>query len=162
MVQAMKPSVLVALLPLLLASCTSVPTTDLNADHPEARAQVQRRLNKILDACEKKDFPRLDSYHFYGPKFTKFAEAPGRLDADAARQGEHNGLVGLNGLGLRADELKIDVFGNAAIATFFLDATFKAGAETIEKKSRGTLVFVKDRSDWKITHEHFSPLKTIP
>src|ERR1041384_4702676 len=158
----MKSSPLLALMPILLASCASVPTTDLNADRPEMRAQVERRMGEILDAVERKDFPRLDSYHSYGPKFTKFAEQSGRLDADAARQGEHVGLASLNSLVLRTDDLKIDVLGDVAIATFIADATFKAGGDTVDKRSRGTLVFVKDRGDWKITHEHFSPLITGP
>jgi ketosteroid isomerase-like protein len=62
---------------------------------------------------------------------------------------------------MKADELKIDVFGDVGIATFILAYHFKAGTETIEKTER-SLVFVKDRGDWKIVHEHFSAFKPEP
>lgn len=148
---------------ILFAGCASVPTANLNADYPEERAKIQRRLNEIFDAAEKKDLPRLDSYHFYGPKFTKFADGQlSRQDATAARQGEHDGLGSINDLSMRADDVKIDVFGDVAIATFVLEARFKAGTDTIEKQARSTLVFVKERGDWKIAHEHFSAFKSNP
>jgi len=147
----------------VLGGCASAPTAKLNADYPKDRAQIQRRLLEIFDAAEKKDLDRLDSYHFYGPKFTKFApEAAGRLDAAAARKGEHDGLAPVADLSMRAEDLKIDVFGDAAIATFVLNYSFKAGADAFQKQALSTLVFVKDHGAWKITHEHFSALKSNP
>lgn len=147
----------------LLVGCASAPPAKLNADYPEERAQIQRRLAEILDAAEKKDMSRLDSYHFYGPKFTKFAaEAPGRQDAAAARKGEHDGLATITGLAMQAEDLKIDIFGDVAVATFVMNSSFKTGTASIEKKSRGTLVFVKERGAWEIAHEHFSAFKPSP
>lgn len=146
------------LIAILLASgCACVPRANPHADYPEERAHIEQVLKQIFDAAEKKDLERLDSYHFYGPKFTKFSgPSNNRQDAAVARQGEHDGLKAINDLKMRADDLKIDVFGDAAVATFILNSSFKAGAETMEKKDRGTLVFVKDHGAWKITHEHFS------
>src|SRR6059036_12549 len=83
---------------ILVAGCASVPRTNGPADDSQEQAQVQQTLYQIFDAAEKKDFKRLDSYHLYGPKFTKFApEQPGRQDAAASRQGEHDGLSAING-----------------------------------------------------------------
>jgi ketosteroid isomerase-like protein len=151
---------LLALVASLVASCASVHTTDLRADYRDEQAQIERRLHEIIDAAEKKDLPRLDSYHFYGPKFTKFAEQLGRLDAAAAREGEHVGLAAINGLAIRAEDLKIDVFGGVAIATFIASSSFKSETGIVEKEARATLVFVNERGAWKITHEHFSPFKS--
>jgi hypothetical protein len=82
---------------ILLVGCATAPTAKLTADHPDEQAQIRRRLDEIFDAGKKKDLDRLDGYHFYGPKFTKFAaETPGRQDATAARQGEHDGLGSAN------------------------------------------------------------------
>jgi hypothetical protein len=76
-----------------LWGCASAPTARLSADYPDEKAQIQRRLHEIFDAAEQKDFARLESYHFYGPKFTKYApEAPGKLNAAAARHGERDAL----------------------------------------------------------------------
>jgi len=133
----------------------------LNAPHPQEQAAVERRINEIFDAAEKKDMPRLDSYHFYGPKFTKFApESMGRLNAGAAREGEHVGLAQLDELMMRADGLKVDVFGETAIATFVMTYSFKLHDDTIKKQAFATLIFVKVGGEWKITHEHFSPAKS--
>ena len=157
------PSQLLPFVAILFAGCASVPTTDLNADYPEERAQIQRALSEIFDAAAKKDLDRLDSHHFYGPKFTKFAgEKPGRQDATAARWGEHEGLQSINGLSMRADDLKVDVFGEVGIATFVLDYRFQSGTDTVEKKARATMVFVKEHGAWKIVHEHFSALNPGP
>ncbi len=154
---------LLPLVAILLAGCASAPTVDLNADYPGERAQIQRTLQEIFEAAEKKDLDRLDSYHFYGPKFTKFAgEKPGRQDATASRWGEHEGLEAINGLSMRANDLKVDIFGEVGIATFILDYHFKAGTDTVEKKARATMVFVKERDAWKIVHEHFSAFVPSP
>lgn len=151
------------LVTLLLVGCASSPTARLNTPHPNDQAAVEHRINEIFDAAEKKDMPRLDSYHFYGPKFTKFApEAPGRMDAGAARQGEHVGLSQLDELMMRADGLKVDVFGDTGIATFVMTYSFKLRDDTIRKQAFATLVFVKVGREWKITHEHFSQAKSNP
>jgi ketosteroid isomerase-like protein len=150
---------LLPLVALLLAGCKSQPS-NVTEDHPQEIAQIQSRLDQILDAAAKKDFPRLDSYHLYGPNFTKFTTgAPGRLDAEAARRGEHDGLGAATDMKMKADDLKIDVFGNVGIATFILDYSFKASTGTVEKQVLSTLVFVKDHGEWKITHEHLSAPK---
>jgi len=149
------------LLPLILilplAGCVSGPKPAATAD---ADAQIRQRLKQIFDAAEKKNFERLESYHLYGPGFSKFsAESSTRLDAAAARKGERDGLQALSGLTMKAEDLKIDVFDKTGIATFIFDYGFKAGTNTVQKQAQATLVFVKDAGEWKITHEHFSPSK---
>src|SRR5258705_2813018 len=73
---------------ILVTGCASVPP-DRSSDNPGEQAQIERRLKEIFDAAEKKDFTRLDSYHLYGPKFTKFSpESIGRPDAAASRKVE--------------------------------------------------------------------------
>jgi ketosteroid isomerase-like protein len=144
---------------LLGTGCASMRTVDLRADYPEAQSQIAQRLHEVLVAAEEKQFDRLDSYHFYGPKFTKFSGAsPSRLDAEATRSGEHTGLASLKDLKMRADDLKVDVFGAVGIATFTLDYSFAVGDQTVRRKDRSTLVFVKDGGDWRIAHEHLSPI----
>ena len=142
----------------LVAGCASSRKAGSRMDEPE-RARIERRLGEIFDAAEKKDFDRLDSYHLYGPKFTKYSGSSAvREDAVAGRKGEHDGLTAIRELRMRAEDLRIDLFGDIGIATFILDSSFKAGAGVVAKRNRGTLVFVKDAGVWKITHEHFSPM----
>ncbi len=150
---------LIALLALplvLLAGCSSAPRRTVAPPGSE-QAQVALRLGEIFDAAETKDLPRLDSYHWYERHFTKFAGTGPRLDAAAAREGEHKGLSALTGLKLRAENLQVDVFRDSAVATFTMVITMQSGAETTTKRDHGTLVFVKHEGSWKIVHEHFSP-----
>src|SRR5438552_8272379 len=143
----------------LVTGCACLRPAALRADYPKERAQIEQRLEEVIVAAENKDFNRLDSYHLYGPKFTKFTgSSPARLDAAATRKGEHDGLASLQGLKMRADSLKIDVFGNVGIATFILDYSFDSGGQTVRRKHRSTLVFVKESGTWKIAHEHLSPI----
>ena len=142
---------------ILLSGCASTPTTRVTSGDSAQEVQIRQRLDQIIDAAQKKDFPRLDSYHLYGPKFTKFAtESPGRLDAEAARKGEHDGLGAATDLVMRAEDVRINVFGDVGIATFVLDYSFKARTDRIQKKALTTMVFVRDGGEWKITHEHLS------
>ena len=131
------------------SGCASVPAADPQADYPIERAQIEHCLQEIFAAAAAKDFSRLDGYHFYGPKFTKFSgSSPERLDANAGRKGEHEGLGAINGLKMRADALKIDIFGNVGIATFILDYSFDSGGVTMHAKERTTMVFVKESGAW--------------
>ncbi|HUR46845.1 MAG TPA: nuclear transport factor 2 family protein [Candidatus Saccharimonadales bacterium] len=139
--------------------------TPLNAKRPHdeamERSRVEQRLKDIFDVAAKKDMARLDSYHLYGPDFTKFGGGEtGRLDYASARQGEHEGLSAVNGLAMRAEDLKVDLFGNVAVTTFILDYSFENGPERVQKKDRSTIVLVKAQGEWKIVHEHFSPFKS--
>src|SRR5947209_5721680 len=148
---------------ILFAGCASAPSSKLAVDYPKEEAQIRVRLDEIIDAAQTKDFNRLDSYHLYGAKFTKFApEAAGRLDSEAARKGEHDGLGAATGLKMEADALKIDVFGDVAIGTSVLNYSFKGPAGIVEKKANTTMVFVKEGGAWKIAHEHLSTPKPNP
>ena len=94
---------------LLAAGCASLPTTDPQADYPKERAQIERSLQGVFAAAEDKNFNRLDDYHYYGPKFTKFTGSSSeRQDATVGRKAEHDGLASIKGLKMRADSLKID------------------------------------------------------
>jgi ketosteroid isomerase-like protein len=144
---------------ILGAGCASLPAANPLADS-HAKAQIEHRLQEVFAAASSKDFDRLDSYHLYGPKFTKFSgSSPVRLDANAGRKGEHVGLGAVSGLKMRADALKVDVFDNVGIATFILDYSFNSGSDTRHAKERTTMVFVKDKGSWRIAHEHLSPIK---
>jgi ketosteroid isomerase-like protein len=126
---------------------------------PQAQAAVAARVHEILDAVNAQDVDRLDAHHLWGPKFSKFddGEPAGRQDAATTRQLERELVAAARAISFRAEDLKIDVFGPAAVATFVLDwsATMPDG-ETYASRSRATLVLVDDRGDWKIAHEHFS------
>jgi ketosteroid isomerase-like protein len=144
---------------LLGAGCSTMPAKDPLGEFSEEKRQIEHRLEEIFAAAVAKDFARLDSYHLYGPKFTKFSGSSlPRQDADAGRKGEHEGLGSINGLKMKADALKVDVFGTVGVATFILDYSFETAGKTVHARERTTMVFVKDDESWKIVHEHLSPI----
>lgn len=143
----------------LLTGCSSVPVAQAGLDAAQAEAQIRHRLEEVINAAETRDFKRLDSYHLYGPQFTKFTgSSPHRLDAAAAQKGEHDGLGAVQGLNMRAQALQVDVFGQVGIATFILDCSFESGGAVVHRQERSTLIFVRDGAEWKIAHEHLSPI----
>ena len=145
------------ILPIIALLAGGCASTNLNAPYTIEQTQIHERLKEIFDAATRKEFSRLDSYHLYGPKFTRFAtESPDREDALAAREAEHNGLNAVSGMKVNLENLKIDVFQNVGIATFILQYSFAVGTETVEREAKGTLVLVNDSGSWKIVHEHFS------
>jgi hypothetical protein len=158
-IRAMQSIVLAAAVAFFGVGCACLPRANPQAD-VTARAQIEDRLHQVFSAATAKNFDRLDSYHLYGPKFTKFSGSTAeRLDAHASRKGEHDGLGAINGLKMRADDLKIDVFDSVGIATFILTYSFDTAGGSQHAKERTTMVFVKEGGTWKIAHEHLSPVK---
>jgi ketosteroid isomerase-like protein len=138
------------------------PNQSSHANNQDAKekARIEQTLNDVFAAAEAKDFVRLDAFHAYGPKFTKFTGSSAhRLDAAAAQKGEHDGLGAVQSLQMQAKDLQIDLFGNVAITTFILDYSFVRTGESFHRQERATIVFVREKGEWKITHEHLSPVQ---
>lgn len=133
------------------------------ATTPEDRLAVEICLHKVLDAARAGDAVLLASHHLYGPKFTKFDdfEPLERQEAAEARAGE-DAIAQVDDFRYKVEDLRIDVFGPTAIATFVLDYEFDAEGDHLAVRARSTLVFVSHHGDWKIAHEHLSPFKSNP
>src|SRR5207253_1030275 len=93
---------------------------------PEDQAAIAKAIDQIVDAAKKKDIDRLESMHAYGPKFSKFEDdGTDRMDAANGKKGERDGFAALTAFDAHVENLKVDVFGPAAVATFVMkyDAT---------------------------------------
>jgi ketosteroid isomerase-like protein len=144
-----------AALALILASGKDI----LKDPFPDDQAKINQVLSDVVDAAQKKDIARLEALHSYGPKFTKFEDdGLPRMGSDAARKGERE-LANFKSVKMKLENLKVDVFGAVAVATFVIDYDVDTGQGKMAGKSRATLVFAKDGSAWRIVHEHASPLK---
>lgn len=147
----------------LAVGCVTEKAAPPFSGRPDEQFAIRQLLEEVFDAAAKKDFPRLDSYHAYGPKFSKFsADSPHRQNAEEARRGEHEGLAAVDGMTMRAEDLKVDVFGDAALATFVLDYAFEVEGRRTAARARATMAFVREGGVWLITHEHFSPIQVRP
>ncbi|HXI54994.1 MAG TPA: nuclear transport factor 2 family protein [Polyangia bacterium] len=130
--------------------------------YPELQAQVRRRLDEIWATIAAKDVAKLESFHLYGPKFTSFKDGQSRGDGDANKKGEKEFIAVLTDSKVEMKDLAIAVYGDTAIATFNGDFSGKIDGHPITAKQAATLVFLKYKGDWKIVHEHFSPLGPPP
>jgi len=126
----------------------------------EEQEKIKARLGEIYDSVQKKELDRLVSYHLYGPKFSEFKNGAPRHDAEAGKKGERELFAALSEFTYDLKDLKVDVFGDVAIATFHGYFTAKMGENPLALTLQASMMFVKDGDDWKITHEHFSPLTT--
>jgi ketosteroid isomerase-like protein len=136
----------------------------ISDEFPEAQREVEKRCAEILDAVRAKEFGRLASYHLDSPKFTKFndIEPLDRQDIEACNHYEQEELGAVDSFHGEVHELKIDVFGPAAVVTGILEATVEIDGQRETGKIRTSLVFADDGGDWKIVHEHLSTLPSDP
>jgi ketosteroid isomerase-like protein len=132
--------------------------------YPEEQKKLESIVKDIFITTKNKDLARLDSYHLNSPKFTKFEESEifTRRDFQEARKGENDFVSTVSDFVYEVQDFKADVFGHAAITTFYLQFSGKMGDTPVAGRVRGTLVFVRVGDDWKIVHEHFSLFPTTP
>lgn len=146
----------------LLFATLFVPSSgrsDVAKPTPEQR-EVQKVLDDICDAIVKKDVARLESFHAYDAKFTKFEDdGLGRQDASAGKKGERDIVGAAKSVSVKLDDVKIDVFGSTAIATMLFGYGVDMGQQKVSGTDRITLVFARQGGAWKIVHEHESPFK---
>ncbi len=140
------------------AGCESLTSSDiLHAEFAAEQEEIARTIREIYASAERKELDRLEAYHFFGPKFSKFGDRGGRQDAEVTRAAERNAIGGLDAFRATVDDLKVDVFGETAVATFIVRYEAVVEDETVRGELRTTMVFVRVGHDWKIAHEHFSP-----
>jgi ketosteroid isomerase-like protein len=159
--------ILIAALLYVIAGCDVIAAdnrcSDKNVDlikNPflESQDEIQAVLDGIFKAIQDKDADKLISYHVYGDKFTEFRDSEYRFNSEENEQFER-GLVGaISGFDYNLGDLKINVFGDVAVVTFHADFRPVFGEDVVQLWESTTLVFVNVGGEWKITHEHHSPL----
>ena len=135
----------------------------LTEPYPSEQLEVERRLEDFMSAARRQAIDELESYHAFGPKFTKFDdfEPLERQDGETTRRLEREAILGVNEFDPRLVGLKVDVFGPVAVTTFVMD--YKVVDDEGEQHSfraRATMVLAREQSGWLIVHEHFSPFAT--
>jgi ketosteroid isomerase-like protein len=121
---------------------------------------VEQRLAEIMSAARRKAIDELESYHAFGPKFTKFDDFDPleRQDAETTKRLEREAILGVQEFSPEVVDLKVDVFGAVAVTTFVMEYdVVPEQDERVSFRARATLVFAKDDGQWLIVHEHFSP-----
>jgi ketosteroid isomerase-like protein len=137
---------------------TQTPTDLINNQFPESQAEIQSVLDGIFKSIQDGDADKLISYHIYGPKFTEFRDSERRFNSADNEQYERGFVGAISGFDYELGDLKINVFGDLAVVTFHADFRPTIGEDVPQIWGSTTLVFVKVDNEWKITHEHHSPL----
>lgn len=125
-------------------------------DEPSVEAEVATTLTQRLDGIKNQDENVVKA--LIDESYNKFDDwAPyARQEEDEALKNEFSAFKVLSNYDYKLSDLKVDIFGNVAIATFNLvyQGTLRGRRFTIA--SRVTSILRKRGTGWKIVHEHFS------
>jgi hypothetical protein len=140
--------------------------------YPEAQAEVIETFlairQSIMDGAglgaNSEYMDQLISFHAYGPKFTEFND--GAL-WNSAQNEEHERMLfgeivdqgGVKTFWFQPGTLNVSVYyGNVANLTFISDFVLEIGGAEHTINNLITLLFVKTKGEWKMVHEHHSPV----
>ena len=142
----------------LLVSCTAARHTqqDLVMDpFPEAQAELRDVVKSIAKDATTANIEGLHAIHLESDKFTKFGPRSfDRQDVASTNESEAAFFGSVSNMDYEVKELKIDVFGDIGIVTYYPHVSYMKDGEEKRASGRQTLVFLKTQSGWKIVHEH--------
>lgn len=148
---------IITLLFIILSSCTETKSdqNDINDLYPEAQDELRKVVASIVKDCETANSKGLEAIHLKSDKFTKFGPRNfERQDVESANESEIAHFSSVSNFKMIVKDLKIDVFGDVGIATYYPNSTFEKDGNVITGRGRQTLVFLKTPEGWKIIHEH--------
>ncbi len=143
---------------LCLVACTGDSHLErdlINDPFPAAQAELRDVVNSIVHDVETANIEGLHSIHLDSDKFTKFGPRSFERQGVASTNESEAAFWGsVSDTRLEVEQLKIDVFGNVAVVTYYPHASFVKDGEETEVHGRQTLVLLKTADGWKIVHEH--------
>jgi len=128
-------------------------------------ATIQDLIYKYFQIAKSKEIEGIPD--FFDDRFTKFGDSPpyDRRDLERALMLEQLQFASISDYDFKIEDLKVDVVGDAAVASFVLQSTgmivddYSFRGTAINNKSRVTMVFKKDKKGgWKMLHQHFSKM----
>jgi ketosteroid isomerase-like protein len=128
-------------------------------------AKIRDLIYKYFQLAKTKEIEKIEE--FLDASFTKFGDSPpyDRRDFKRALMLEQLQFASLSDYDFKIEDLKTEVMGDVAIATFVIQVTgmivddYSFRGTAINNKARGTVVFHKDKSgEWKMIHQHLSKL----
>lgn len=151
---------IILFLPFLVISCNSGKTEDpeIISDQDIEKAEgLRETVYKVWEDANNGNISALKAAHLDSPKFSKFGpRIAERQNLESTNESEEEHFSTIKDVDLRIEDLKIDIFQNVGIATFYNIYSFTKNQTTTKGKGRVTLVFVQTEEGWKIAHEHSS------
>ena len=130
----------------------------------EERKEVASVIFAFFEAGKNKELAELGRFHEAHNLFTKFDENPPytRQNSQDAFVHEQAAFANISDYQYSVDDLRIDLLGTVAIATFYLtykgmfvnDYSFEGSP--VGSRARVTMVLSRSEDGWRIVHEHLS------
>jgi hypothetical protein len=163
---------LVSFFVLCVSTTNVIANSVTDQTYPEAQAEVIETFlairQSIMDGAglgaSSEHMNQLISFHAYGPKFTEFND--GAL-WNSAQNEEHERMLfgeivdpgGVETFWFQPGTLNVAVYyGNVANLTFISDFELIIDGDLHTVNNLITLLFVKTKGEWKMVHEHHSPV----
>jgi ketosteroid isomerase-like protein len=127
---------------------------------------IRDLIYNYFQLAKTKEIEKIEE--FLDQSFTKFGDSPpyDRRDFERALMLEQLQFASLSDYDFKIEDLKTEVMGDSAIATFVMHVTgmivddYSFRGTTINNKARTTVVLRKDKSGrWKMVHQHLSKLE---
>lgn len=128
-------------------------------------AKIRDIIYNYFQLAKTKEIEKIEE--FLDSSFTKFGDSPpyDRRDFERALMFEQLQFASLSDYDFKIENLKIEVIGDAAVATFVIQVTgmivddYSFRGAAIDNKARATVVLRKDKNGWwKMVHQHLSKL----
>ena len=146
---------------LILSSCGSQKSGQeeiINNPYLSAQAEIREVIHTIVKDAEEANIEGLKAAHLESAKFTKFGPRNfNRQDVKGTNKTEEAFFTSISNYKQDVRELKIDVFDDMAIASYYPHVSFIQDGEEKTVRGRQTFVFLKTESGWKLVHEHGTP-----
>ena len=127
-------------------------------DFPKAEEEIRAFLDALIDDVNHLRIENFAGHHLDSKKFTKFGpRAFERQDIHQTNESEAAFWSSVSDVEYEAQDLKIDVFRDVAVATWYGHVTLRIGEEQQQAQGRQTVVLVRTAAGWKIAHEHGTP-----
>lgn len=128
------------------------------------KKEVAAVIFAFFEAGKNKDLTTLPDFHASSDVFTKFDENPPytRQNSQEAFVHEQAAFANISDYSYQIDDLRVDLLGGVAVATFYLtykgmfvnDYSFEGSP--VSSRARATMVLSRTGRGWKIAHQHIS------
>ena len=130
------------------------------------KREVASVVFSFFEAGKNKDLASLNSLHGPAGIFSKFDDVPPytRQSSEEAFTYEQAAFANLSDYQYSLEDLRIDIVGGTAVATFYLQAKgmvvndYSFEGQTVSSRARVTFILARFEGSWRIVHEHFSAI----
>ena len=133
------------------------------------KKEIETTIRAFFEAGKNKDLAALADFHAARDRFTKFDENPPytRQNSDEAFVYEQAAFANISDYDYSIDDLRVDLLGDVAIATFYLSYSgmfvndYSFEGSPVRARTRVTMVLARTPKGWKAVHEHFSRMPDL-